>query len=47
VRFFHQAVIDAGNAGAEKALPLGIGKLNLVELFQLAAQVGDQITLRI
>jgi hypothetical protein len=43
---FDDAVVGAGNAGTEEALPLGVGELHLVELLQLAAQVGDQIAFR-
>ncbi len=36
------AVIGAGDAGAEEPFPLGIGEADLVKPLQLPAQVGDQ-----
>ncbi|MNY61166.1 hypothetical protein D3C86_1978160 [compost metagenome] len=44
--FFQNAVIATSNAGREEALPLGVGKLDIVELLQLGSQVGDQLGLR-
>jgi hypothetical protein len=44
--FFQNAVVGAGDAGGEESFPLGIGECDLVELFQLTAQVGDQLGFR-
>ena len=41
-RLFHDALVGTGNAALEKALPLRIGEGVVVQLFQLAAQIGDE-----
>ena len=42
---FYDAVIVSCNAGTEKGFPFRIGKSHAVELFQLAAKVGDKLRL--
>ncbi len=39
------AIIGAGDAGGEETLPLRVGQRNLVQFFQLKAQIGDKARL--
>ena len=43
---FDDAFIGTGNTGTEKTFPFRVGKFELVQLFQLEAQIGDKISLR-
>ena len=41
-RLFHDALVGAGNAILEETLPLRVSKGVVIQLFQLAAQIGDE-----
>ena len=44
---FHNAIVGVGQFGLEKAVPFPVGKAEMIEPFQLAAEIGHQVRLAV
>ena len=44
---FHDAIVGVGQLGLEKAVPFPVGKAEMIEPFQLAAEIGHQVRLAV